>query len=202
MTDTSIVSTPPERNEKLCSSCLTPIPSAAMVCKQCRNFQGGWWFWRIVGLGLPWIVAGLTVVSYLVTVFPKSPLDALNKVTEIVEDLSKERMSVLFVNSNSAPMIFEEFSGVSCIYDNHSDNDIQNIFLISGDPVVPASSSRVLMFDVSKSAIVNVRSAKNFSKCELYFDFKIGNDNFGNKFDINSEDFERISTGVVHHSGF
>jgi ribosomal protein L40E len=54
----------PASEKKICSSCGDLIPKKAAVCRQCRNYQGLWWGFRLIGLGLPWLIAAASLSTF------------------------------------------------------------------------------------------------------------------------------------------
>lgn len=95
-------------SKKRCSSCGDEIPKSAIVCRQCGNYQGRWWLFRLFGLGLPWFTVIFAVVAFLVNQYKKSEENVFIDVHAFLQSFNGDDFSIDVINSMSTPIFLAD----------------------------------------------------------------------------------------------
>lgn len=90
----------PTERRKICSSCGDAMPARAVVCRQCRNFQGWRWWLRLLGLSLPWLSIGF----YAFTNWENA--HAPTTVTAHANSVGEHRLALVIAKGDHSPLFF------------------------------------------------------------------------------------------------
>jgi hypothetical protein len=90
--------------EKICTSCGEGIQKSAIVCRQCRNYQGRWWWFRLVALSLPWLTVLFGLGVWLYNQLNKSMPNAFMDIDATVQSFDGDNFSIDVINSYNGPI--------------------------------------------------------------------------------------------------
>jgi hypothetical protein len=97
---------------KRCSGCGESIPASAIVCRQCRSFQGRWWWFHVIALGLPWFIVFASLGALALNKYWEST-KTIADVSATLESSEGDGIVIDVVNSFSSP-IFLAAPEVKC----------------------------------------------------------------------------------------
>ncbi|WP_342150214.1 hypothetical protein [Methylorubrum sp. SB2] len=168
-----------EKKTKACTSCGDQIPHAAVVCRQCRNYQGRWWWWRTAGVSLPWFVAAASLVTLAFQNFKEvrstfgSELDVSIVSTDDVGNLN-----VSFSNGGKVPAIYRNSGFVSCDQKevspkNYGWEHMSTLIMRGEHDVVPPMRVDLVIFSPTAELVGYLRTKKD-ADCEVLFSFVDG----------------------------
>lgn len=94
-------------SKKRCTSCREAIPKSAIVCRQCRSYQGIWWWLRLGGLGLPWF----TVLFGAGVWFKQQQESQKNVFVDVhaaLQSFSGDEFNINVINSMNTPIFLAD----------------------------------------------------------------------------------------------
>lgn len=164
----------------LCSSCQELIPAGAIVCRQCRNYQGSYWWWRLVGVSLPWLIATVTVSTFLVGFYVKLRHSTVDDIPATISDVRSGALELTVSNRSDGPVYLKKpsldcaFPGTGGDAGNAGGADLSSIELqipSNEDKIEERDSRKIhLPVDVSRFATPKPLTSSDCSISTLVID--------------------------------
>ncbi len=150
---------------KLCSSCFELIDTRASVCPKCRMYQGAYWYIRLIGVSLPWVVGSLSLISFAYSYYHSQFPQRTDPINLQIYAVSPGTIKIVALNPLGLTVYVEPYAALLCGSETNAAARFSvHLEEVTSQFLVPAHDARLLTYTLSKNqripAVSDVRQAE------------------------------------------